>query len=188
MTEKQYPFNCITDFIFVENKPSKADVILVAGGSRPQLAERAVDLFNEGHAPYILFSGGTNEKLTDFATEYEYLRDIAISKGVPEKAFLKEDQAKHTFDNATFSWKVLQESSLDVQKVILVTKAHHSRRALLTYQTVFPLAIEFVLCPVIDEREIRKDDWFLDGSKIDVVMKEVKKIGQYFGKHIPNWI
>ncbi len=183
-----YPFNCITNFIFVEHKPSKADVILIPGGSRPQLIEKAVELYKEGYASHILPSGGANPKLTEYKTEWEYLQNIALSLGVPENTILKEDQAKHTFDNANLSWQVLQNSNLKTNKVIFVCKTHHARRALLTYQTAFPTNIEFVVCPIVDERDVRKDNWFLDQDKIDIIMKEVEKIGQYFGKHIPNWL
>ena len=183
-----YPFDCITNFIFVENEPTKVDVILVAGGGRPQLIEKAIELHKQGYASHILISGGANPELKDWKTDFEYLKNIAFSSGVSEDAILKEDKAKHTFDNANLSWDVLQSSNLKTNKVILVCKAHHSRRALLTYQTVFPISTEFIVCPIIDERDVRKDNWFLDQAKINLVMKEVEKIGQYFGKHIPNWL
>lgn len=181
------PFDCITDFIFLENKLSKADVILVAGGSKPQLMERAVEIFKQGFSSYILPSGGNNTKLSEWKTEWDFLKNIAISLGVPEKAILKENKAKHTFDNANFSWKVLKENNLKIKKVILVCKSYHSRRALLTYQTVFK-DIEFIISPIIDDKDITRYNWFLDQNKIDVVMLEVEKIGKYFGKHISKWI
>ena len=183
-----YPFDCITDFIFVENKPTNVDVILVAGWSRPQLAEKAIELYKKGYAPYILISGGANAKLKDWETEFAYLKHIAISSGVPQDAILKEDQAKHTFDNANLSYKVLQNKNIQAHKVILVCKAHHSRRALLTYQTAFAIKTQFIICPIFDERNIRRDNRFLDQKRIDVVLKEVEKIGKYFGKHILHWV
>ena len=182
------PFDCITKFIFIEDKPFKADVILIPGGSRPELIEKAVALFKDGYAPYILPSGGVNEKLVNWKTEFEYLKNIAISLDVPQNAILKENQARHTFDNAKLSWKVLENNDVKVNKVILVCKAHHARRALLSYQTVFPFDIKFAVCPIVDERDISKENWFLEKEKIDLVMKEVEKIGQYFGKHIPDWL
>lgn len=49
-----YPFDCITDFIFVENEMFPCDIILIPGGSHPQLMEKAVELLENGMAKYIL--------------------------------------------------------------------------------------------------------------------------------------
>lgn len=177
-------FDCITDFIFIEDAPAKADIILIPGGSKAQLAEKAAELFKQGLAPLILFSGGYNEKIPDWKSEWEYLRNIAVAKGVPESAFLKEDQAKNTFDNARLSWETIQRNNLNIKKVIFVCKSYHARRALLTYQTVFPSNVEFIVCPIVDDLDIKKDNWFLDDKKISRVMEEVEKIGKYFAEHI----
>ena len=60
----KYPFDCISEFIFVETDVGKSDVILIPGASQSQLMERAVELYNRGFAQYILPSGGANYKLT----------------------------------------------------------------------------------------------------------------------------
>jgi len=96
-----YPFDCITDFVFVETNVEPSDVILVPGGSHPQLMEKAAELFHKGLAPYILPSGGQSSKLGK--TEWEFLRDVGLSLGVPESAILREDKASNTFENARYS-------------------------------------------------------------------------------------
>jgi uncharacterized SAM-binding protein YcdF (DUF218 family) len=181
-----YPFSCITDFIFFETEIEPADIILVPGGSHPQQMEKAAELYHKGFAPYILPSGGYNSKLNE--TEWSYLRRIGLELGVPEDAILKEDQAKNTFDNARNSWEVIKARNLDIHSAIMVCKAHHSRRALMTYQTVFPKKIHFMVVTVMDKREIGRENWFLEEEKIKLVMSEVEKIGKYFGHHIPNWV
>ena len=47
----------ITDFIFVEHRPQKADIIFVPGGNQGAIAVKAAMLFREGYAPLILPSG-----------------------------------------------------------------------------------------------------------------------------------
>jgi len=173
----------ITDFVFYENRPQKADIILVPGGMRPQLVEKAIELFHSGLAPYILPSGGIGPKSS--VSEWEFLANIALEKGVPANAILREDKAGNTFENAAFSRRVVEETQIKVEKAILVCKAFHSRRALLTYQVAFSADVDFIVCPIIDDRNIRRDNWFLDEAKIALVMGEVAKIGQYFGGHIP---
>lgn len=123
------PFDCITEFIFVENVVSPADVILVPGANHPPLMEKAADLYKQGMAPYILPSGGYKQHVG--ATEWEYLRNIAIENGIPEEAILKEDKAQHTLENARFSLEVLHRNNIVPGKAIVVCKAGHARRSLL---------------------------------------------------------
>jgi len=179
-----YPFECITELVFVKTEIKSADIILVPGGSHPQLMEKAAELYNQGLAPYILPSGHYNPKIPDYNSEWEFLKSIGVKLGVPEQRILKEDQAAHTFENAEFSWKVIKENNITVKKAILVCKAYHSRRALLTYQTVFPKDIEFYVAYVPDKKNIQEDNWFLEEEKISTVMSEVVKIGRYFEPYI----
>ncbi|WP_152391854.1 YdcF family protein [Paenibacillus guangzhouensis] len=181
-----YPFDCITDFMFFETRIEPADLILIPGGSHPQLMERAAELYHQGLAPYLLPSGGATAHVT--TTEWAFLRDVGLQLGVPEQAILREDQARNTFDNARFSWQVIQEHGLQPKKVILVCKSYHARRALLTYQTVFPMDVTICVSPVTDKTGITKENWFLEDSTIRIVMNELTKVGRYFAHHIPNWV
>lgn len=180
-----YPFDCITNFIFVETEIVSADVILVPGASHSQLMKQASSLYQQGFAPNILPSGGANPRLE--TTEWDFLRNIGIANGVPEEAILKEDKAQNTFQNARFSLDVLQKAGIHPRKVIIVCKAYHSRRALLTYQTEFPRETEFFISPIIDRTGVTKENWFLSEGGINLIMTEVEKIGKYFGRHISNW-
>jgi uncharacterized SAM-binding protein YcdF (DUF218 family) len=172
--------------MFFETEIEKSDIILIPGGSHPQLMERAAELYHQGLAPYILPSGGPTPKVR--TTEWEFLRDVGINLGVPEEAILKEDKASNTFENARNSWHVLQERRMNPKKAILVCKSYHARRALLTYQVEFPSEIQFSVCPVVDKTGITKDNWYLKEEDINRVMSEFTKIGQYFRHHIPNWV
>ncbi|MDF2672320.1 MAG: hypothetical protein K0R09_585 [Clostridiales bacterium] len=182
-----YPFDCISDLIFVETEIKSADIILVPGGSHPQLMEMAAELFKQGLAPYILPSGHFNPKIPEYSSEWEYLKSIGVNLGIPEERILKEDKARHTFENAELSLEVIKENKLSIKKAILICKAFHSRRALLTYQAMFPKDIEFYVASVPDNRDIKKDNWFLDDKKIRLVMGEVVKIGKYFETYIKQF-
>lgn len=182
-----YPFDCISELVFVKTEIKSADIILVPGGSHPQLMEKAVELYKRGLAPYILPSGSVNFKIPEYNSEWEFLKSIGVKLGVPEEKILKEDQARHTFDNAELSWQVIKRNKLSIKKVILVCKAYHSRRALLTYQTVFPNNVDFFVATVSDKKEILKENWFMDDEKIKIVMSEVVKIGKYFESYIKKF-
>lgn len=182
----QYPFDCISDLVFVETELQKSDIIFIPGGSHPQLMEKAAGLYHQGMAPYILPSGGYNPSLTGYKSEWMFLKNIALQYNVPETAILKEDQGGNTFENADFSRGLLADKGIVVHKAILVCKAYHSRRALLTYQKVFP-HVTFGVAPVPDYRGITKENWFLNRKHIHIVMGEVAKIGVYFEDQIAVW-
>lgn len=73
--------NQITEFIFVEDKAEKSDMIFIPGSGFPQLAEEAAKLYHQGLVPYILPSGrysvlngkfaGVQEKKELYDGEYE---------------------------------------------------------------------------------------------------------------------
>ncbi|MDQ6423655.1 YdcF family protein [Paenibacillus sp. LHD-117] len=180
------PFDCITEFMFFETGIEPSEVILIPGGSHPQLMKKAAELYHRGLAPYILPSGGQSPKIS--STEWEFLRAVGISLGVPENAILREDKATNTFENARYSWLELQQQGIRLRKAILVCKSYHARRALLTYQVEFPLNIEFFVSPVTDKTGTTSDNWYLDEHKINRVMNELTKVGQYFKQHIPKWV
>ena len=179
-------FDCITEFIFVENEPERADVIFVPGGSYPDSAKRAAALYADGFAPWILPSGKYGKLRGAFQdpegkgrmTEWEYLRDILLSCNVPGGAILKEDQATFTWENAICSRRVLESMQIDVKKAIVVCQAFHARRCLMYYQEQFP-DTEILICPVVT-KDITKQNWFLDERKIDTVLGEVERCGSQF--------
>lgn len=186
MNDLPYPFDCISEFMFFETAIETSDVILIPGGSHPQLMERAAELYHQGLAPYILPSGGPTPNVS--STEWEFLRDVGLNLGVPESSILREDKATNTFENARYSWESLQQLGINPRKAILVCKSYFARRALLTYQVEFPSEVEFYVCSVTDKTGTTRDNWFLDEQKVNYVMNELTKIGQYFKHHIPNWI
>lgn len=181
-----YPFDCITDFIFVKNeKPTPpCDVILIPGGSHPQLMQGAIKLYKKGLARYIIVSGGANRKLPDYASEAEFQKTIAITEGVPSEAVLCDEKAQNTYENAVYSYDIMRDMALDDKKVILVCKEYHSRRALFTYQKVFPAYTEFFVEGVTDVNGLNRTNWFTNEEYIKTVMGEVEKMSKYFSDDI----
>ncbi len=187
-------FDCITEFIFLEDRPERADVIFVPGGDYPESAKRAAALFADGYAPYVLPSGRFSKLRGYFEdpegkgrkTEWEYLRDILTGCGVPESAVLKEDQASFTWENAIFSRRLLDSMHVDVRTGIVVCQAFHARRCRMYYQEQFPEA-RLLICPV-ETQGITRENWFLDGRRIDVVLGEMERCGSQFHEIMKNRI
>ncbi len=182
----------ITDFVFVENEPEKADIIFIPGSGFPQLAEEAAQLYKKGFAPYILPSGrysitqghfgGVQEKEAlypgKYHTEWEFLSRVLVENGVPKEAVLKEEKSTYTYENATYSRKVTDKARLDIRQAILCCKPYHARRSLLYYQLLYP-DTRFLVCPV-KESSIRKDNWYQTEQGTKVVLGEMERIGIQF--------
>jgi uncharacterized SAM-binding protein YcdF (DUF218 family) len=190
----------ITSFIFVEEKPEKADIIFVPGGSWPEPTEKAAKLWLEGYAPYILpsgkysmskgyFSGATtkSDKYSEnYETEWEFMKAVALSYGVYENAIIKEDKAVWTKENAFNSRCVTDNYDLEIKKAIICCKSFHAKRCLMFYSFAYP-ETEFSVCPV-DIEGITKDNWFTTESGIDNVMGELSRCGGQLKKAIPTWL
>lgn len=182
----------IKDFIFVEQEPEEADIIFVPGNGYPQMAERAAQLYKEGFAPYILpsgrysietgkFSGVLAEQeryCLEYETEWEFLKDVLVKNGVPERVILKENKATFTYENALFSKEVTDSAGISVRKAILCCKSSHARRALMYYQHVFP-ETEIVTVPVAADG-IGRQNWNQTEKGAEEVLGEVSRIIRQF--------
>ena len=173
----------ITDFIFLQDMPQKADVIFIPGSNEGGLARTAAKLYHEGYAPVIVPSGkyakwiGHNI-VEGYETESDYFAKILIDEGVPEKAVLKERQATYTYENAIYTKKLLDDMGIEVKKALLCCQAYHARRSKLYYQVLFP-DTEILVCPTVT-KDISRDNWFKSKDKIDKVLSELERCGSQF--------
>ena len=180
----------VTEFVFVEDKPEKADVIFIPGSRKVAHAIRAAELYRAGYAPYVLPSGRytisrgyflelpeplKSEYPGPFETEWHFLKTVLMKHGVPESAILREDQATYTWENAQLSRKVLEQQGIPVKTAILACHAFHARRALLYYQAAMP-ETRFIVCPAPTPGYTR-EDWFLTEKGRARVLGEVQRLG-----------
>ena len=133
------------DYHFLKQPLKKADCIFVLGSHDPSVADYAAQLYNEGFAPYIIFSGGVVRPAGELRntvpkTEAEAFFDIAVSQGVPAEAILLENEATNTGENFIFTRRLLQTRNLTFKSFILVQKPYMIRR---TYATAMVQFKEF---------------------------------------------
>lgn len=180
------------DFVFVEDKPEKADVIFVPGNGFPQMAERAAQLYKEGYAPYILPSGkysitmgkfvGVQSRREiydgDYETEWEFLKNVLMKNGVPKEAILREDQATFTYENAIYSRQVTDGKGIQVKNAILCCKTYHARRSLMYYQLLYP-ETRILVCPACPDG-ITRENWRETEDGVEAVTGEVDRIIRQF--------
>ncbi len=179
-------YDAITEFIFVEDQPERSDVIFVPGGSFPDTALRAAELYRQGYAPYVLPSGKysiTEGKFVppdggDSDTECAYLCSVLTGAGVPEEAILRESEATFTWENAIYSRRRTNQAGLKVRRAVLCCQAFHARRSLLYYQQQFPETV-FYVCPAVT-RGISRKTWAHTREGIDTVLGELERCGSQF--------
>jgi uncharacterized SAM-binding protein YcdF (DUF218 family) len=117
-----------------------ADAILVLCSHDTVVAERGAQLFLEGWAPLLIFSGGLGTITRHLWTEPEanLFARIAIGMGVPESRILVENQSTNTGENVLFTKALLAGRGLDPDRFIVVQKPYMERRSYATFRKVWP--------------------------------------------------
>jgi len=119
---------------------SAADAILVLCSYDTAVAERGAQLFLEGWAPLLIYSGGLGSITRRLWTEPEADRftRIAVGMGVPAGKILIENRSTNTGENVLFTRRLLAERGLDPETFILVQKPYMERRSYATFARVWP--------------------------------------------------
>lgn len=195
----------IGDFIFIEDEPQRCDVIVTVGGSFPQIAEKAAELYKGGFGDYVLAGGGVSVKTGvfagvkdkkdiycgDYRTECDFYADVLKKNGVPETAIVREDKSGHTRANAEYAAAVLKDRGIPAEKIILVCKRFHARRCLMFFQSYFP-ETEILVVPADIETgdwNITRDNWHAFPCGIKRVMGELARCGEQFTENdIDNYM
>ena len=180
----------MTNFIFLQDEPQKADVIFLPGSEEGVLAKTAAKLYLEGYAPLIIPSGKyakwTGHSMVDqFETESDHFAHLLMEEGVPEEAILKEREATYTYQNAINTRKLLDERGIEVKRALLCCQAYHARRSKLYYQILFP-DTEILVIPTVT-KGITRDNWFKSREKSEIVLGEIERCGSQFHEIVAEY-
>src|ERR1041384_5699686 len=95
----------------MKHQVANADAILVLCSHDERVAERGAQLFLEGWAPLIIFSGGQGAITKNLWSEPEAERfaRIAMNLNVPRESILIEAQSTNTGENIAFTKRLLAE-------------------------------------------------------------------------------
>jgi uncharacterized SAM-binding protein YcdF (DUF218 family) len=130
----------IWDYHRMHHQLAKADAILVLCSHDERVAERGAQLFLEGWAPLLIFSGGQGAITKHLWTEPEAERfaRIAVDLSVPRERILVEGRSTNTGENIEFTKKLLEDRGLDPEKFIVVQKPYMERRSYATFRKLWP--------------------------------------------------
>jgi uncharacterized SAM-binding protein YcdF (DUF218 family) len=143
------------NYHLLNHQVATADAILVLCSHDERVAERAAQLFHEGRAPLVIFSGGQGAITRSLWNEPEAERfaHIAVSLRVPRENILTETQSTNTGENIKFTKRLLAERGLDPQTFIVVQKPYMERRAYATFRQFWPEKDLVVTSPQVSFRE-----------------------------------
>src|SRR5277367_4361456 len=128
------------DYHHMHHTPANADCILALGSHDLRVADRAAELYLQGLAPILLFSGGLGNVTKGIWTdpEADKFARIALDKGVPAEAIFVENKSTNTGENILFTRALLEEQGLHPQSFLLVQKPYMERRSYATFKKQWP--------------------------------------------------
>ena len=128
----------IWNSLYTADELSCCDAILAFGCADPMVASRAAELYLQGWAPRLVFSGGlgkgTQGRLAK--SEAECYADIALSMGVPEEHMILETKSTNTGENLRFTYELIRH--LKVRRAIVVHQPNMGKRIRATLQKQWP--------------------------------------------------
>ena len=152
---------------------SRADAILVLCSHDTAVAERGAQLFLDGWAPLLIFSGGLGSITRELWTEPEadQFAAIAVGMGVPRERILVENRSTNTGENVLFTKQLLADRGLTPQSFILVQKPYMERRSYATFRKLWPETQAIVTSP-----QVSLDEYLEKYSNDNLPVDEVVSI------------
>lgn len=141
----------IWDYMKLNQKLKRADLILTLGSIDTLPARRAAELYKLYFAPNLLFTGGAGGRNYDelpnargATTEAQMLAKEAVAYGVPAEAILLEEKAKNSRENVIFSKEILEKKGIEARTIIVSHMPSSERRDYATLRKQW-LDPEFIL-------------------------------------------
>lgn len=124
------PLQVIWDYLCLHESLKKADCIVGFGNFNTDIARRAAQLYREGYAPKVLFTGGLGRNTEGLLPEPEAVRfaRVAMEEGVPEKDIILEPASTNTKENILFTREKLESLGLAHNHILGVHQPFMERR------------------------------------------------------------
>jgi|SRR5882672_10439191 len=183
----------VWNYHHMNHELARAEVIVVLCSHDLIVAERGAQLFLEGWAPLLVFSGGLGMITKHLWQDPEANRfaRIAVGMGVPEDRILIENRSTNTGENVRFTRELLAARGLDPSSFILVQKPYMERRTFATFDKVWPGKSIRVTSPQLsmDDYLARySNDSLTADDVISIMVGDLQRIREYpaLGFQIPQ--
>ena len=185
----------IWDYLCLHQPPQKADVIVGFGNFNTDIARRAAELYHQGFAPKILFTGGLGRNTEGLLPEPEAVRfaKVAMECGVPECDIILEDKSTNTKENILFTRAKLEELGIPHDHILGVHQPFMERRIQSAMGVYWPELHFSVTCPQVTIPEYLRraqEQGISENASVSVIVGDFQRIELYakLGYQLPQEI
>jgi len=168
------------DYGQMGHKLEKAGLILVFGTYNPILATWAAEVFSQGYAPLIIFSGNRSDFTTNWPlTEAETFAALAEQAGVPKENIWLEKEAKNSGENISYTRKLLASAHKNVKTIIAIQKPYSERRMYATLRKQWPEVNVIASSPPLSYDEYMATSPKGKAGSIDTMVGDFQRLTLY---------
>lgn len=172
--------NLLWAYHHLDHELRQADLLLVMGSHDVRVAERGAELFEQGYAPLLVFSGGHGRgphtwERSEAGVFWEHVR----SRDIPEENVILETHSTNTGDNVRFTKRLLAERGISPQRVLAVHKPYMERRAYATIRQVWPEVDARVTSPQLSYADYAAGDSLSREELISAMVGDLQRIKVY---------
>ena len=189
------PLQVLWDYLGMHQTPAKADCIVGFGNFNTDIARRAAELYHQGYAPKILFTGGLGRNTTRLFTEPEAVRfaRVAMECGVPEGDIILEDKSTNTKENIDFMREIFEKQGIPHDHVLGVHQPFMERRIVAAMGVYWPEQSFSVTAPQVTipyYLERAKQQGITENASVSVIVGDFQRIELYakLGYQLPQYI
>ena len=151
------------------SKCQKVDAIVAVSGGKTHIrAAEAIQLYKDGWADYLIFSGAAKDE--DGPSNAAVMRRQAIEAGVPAQSILTDESSRTTHQNAKETAEIIQENNIN--RIIVVTSPYHQRRAGLEFDRLTGESVHVLNHPASHDPDwgafwwLTPRGWWLAGGEL----------------------
>lgn len=189
------PLQILWDYLSMHQAPVKADCIVGFGNFNTNIARRAAELYHQGYAPKILFTGGLGRNTTRLFTEPEAVRfaKVAMDCGVPKEDIILEDKSTNTKENIDFMRAIFEKQGIPHDHVLGVHQPFMERRIVAALGVYWPELKFTVTSPQVTIPEYlvsAKEQGMTENAAISVIVGDFQRMDLYarLGYQLPQEI
>lgn len=181
------PLQVIWDYLGMHQEPQKADCIVGFGNFNDNIARRAAQLYHQGYADRILFTGGLGRNTRSLLPETEAARFARVAEecGVPGDAILREDRSTNTKENILFTRDLLTQLGLPRDHILGVHQPFMERRICAALGVYWPEVRITVTSPQVTIPEYLADakrQGITENAAVSVIVGDFQRMDLYAQK------